>query len=194
LERTLALKPDHISCYNLTYEEDTEFLTRLRSRELDADQDRDAEHFYVAIDLLTTAGFEHYETSNYARPGHRSRHNQSYWKGADYLGLGPSAVTTHQRVRWKNVPDTAGYVRSIQEGRVPKTEIENLTEEQWLTERIALELRTAEGLSMTRLNEAALKRAEPLIAEGLMTKETDHLVLTHSGKALVDRIAEELLF
>ncbi len=195
LERTLALKPDHVSCYNLTYEEDTEFLDRLRKQQLDTSEDRDAEHFYAAVDLLTAAGFEHYETSNYAQPGHRSRHNQSYWRGADYLGLGPSAVSTHQRIRWKNVPDTAGYIRKVNEGLIPSTETEHLTEEQWLMERIALELRTAEGLSRERVHESAMQKnlAEPLIEEGLLEEKDGQLVLTYAGKPLVDRIAEALL-
>ncbi|MFZ4767877.1 MAG: radical SAM family heme chaperone HemW, partial [Roseimicrobium sp.] len=106
IEKTLHLKPDHVSCYNLTYEEDTDFLAKFRTGELDANEDRDADHFFAALDALTAAGFEHYEISNYAQPGHRSAHNQGYWRGDDYLGLGPSAVSTQQRVRWKNVADT----------------------------------------------------------------------------------------
>lgn len=193
LQKTVSLKPDHISCYNLTYEEDTEFLSKLRNRELDSSQDRDAEHFYGALDLLTSAGFEHYETSNYARPGHRSVHNQAYWRGADYLGLGPSAVTTHERTRWKNIPDTAGYIRAVNEGRVPATETEHLTEEQWLIERIALELRTAEGLPRERVAESLRLNLEHLIREGLMEEHEERLILTRAGKPLVDRIAEALL-
>lgn len=193
LEKTISLQPDHISCYNLTYEEDTEFLSRLRNRELDASQDRDAEHFYAALDQLTAAGFEHYETSNYAQPGHRSVHNQSYWHGADYLGLGPSAVSTHQRTRWKNAPDTASYVRAIEEGRVPQVETEHLTEEQWLIERIALELRTAEGLPRSRVAPSLQLHLDHLIQEGLMMEKDGRLILTHAGKPLVDRIAEALL-
>jgi oxygen-independent coproporphyrinogen III oxidase len=193
LERTVSLKPDHISCYNLTYEEDTEFLSRLRSRELDASEDRDAEHFYAAVDFLTASGFEHYETSNYARPGHRSRHNQSYWRGTDYLGLGPSAVSTHERTRWKNVPDTAGYIRQLSEGRIPATETEHLTESQWLIERVALELRTAEGLPRGRVHESLQRNLDHLIGEGLMEERDGRLILTRAGKPLVDRIAEALL-
>ncbi|OAI56604.1 hypothetical protein AYO49_03980 [Verrucomicrobiaceae bacterium SCGC AG-212-N21] len=194
LEKTVSLKPDHVSCYNLTYEEDTDFLARFRTGELDTDQDRDAEHFYAALDTLTAAGFEHYEISNYASPGHRSQHNRSYWRGADYLGLGPSAFSTHRRVRWKNIADTAGYMRLLGEGRLPIVESEDLDERKWLFERVALELRTEEGLPLERVKGPQEQKAlRTLCEEGLARMEGDALVLTRQGKALCDRIAEMLL-
>jgi oxygen-independent coproporphyrinogen-3 oxidase len=193
LEKTIALKPDHVSCYNLTYEEDTDFLARFRTGELDTDQDRDAEHFYGALDALTGAGFEHYEISNYARPGHRSLHNQSYWRGADYLGLGPSAFSTHRRVRWKNIADTAGYMRLLGEGRLPIVESEDLDDRKWLIERVALELRTAEGLPLERVAATQERAMQTLCEEGLAQIAGDALTLTRSGKAVCDRIAEMLL-
>jgi oxygen-independent coproporphyrinogen-3 oxidase len=193
LEKTIALQPDHVSCYNLTYEEDTDFLSRFRTGELDASQDRDAEHFFAALDALTNAGFEHYEISNYARPGHRSRHNQSYWRGADYLGLGPSAFSTYRRVRWKNIADTAGYMRLLSEGRLPIVESEDLDDRKWLIERVALELRTAEGLPLERVAPTQTDAMQTLCEENLATIRGDALVLTREGKALCDRIAETLL-
>jgi oxygen-independent coproporphyrinogen-3 oxidase len=193
IEKTIALKPDHISCYNLTYEEDTEFLSRFRTGELNSDHDRDADHFFAALDLLTRAGFEHYEISNYARPGHRSAHNRSYWRGADYLGLGPSAFSTHRRVRWKNIADTADYMRLIGEGRLPIVESEELDDRKWLMERVALELRTDEGLPLERIAESQRREMRTLCEEGLAEVKGDALVLTRAGKALCDRIAEMLL-
>jgi oxygen-independent coproporphyrinogen-3 oxidase len=193
LKRTVSLKPDHVSCYNLTYEEDTDFLARFRTGELDASQDRDAEHFYAAMDMLTGAGFEHYEISNYARPGHRSAHNQSYWRGADYVGLGPSAFSTHRRVRWKNIADTAGYMRLLGEGRLAIVESEDLDERKWLIERVALELRTAEGLPLERVAASQGRALQTVCEEGLAEIKGDALTLTRSGKALCDRIAEMLI-
>ena len=111
LEHAISLAPDHISAYNLTYEEDTAFFESLRRGEMRENEDHDAEFFHLADDTLTAAGFDHYETSNYARPGHHSTHNQGYWHGEDYLGLGPSSVSTLDGVRWKNVADTARYPR-----------------------------------------------------------------------------------
>lgn len=193
LELSLSLRPDHLSCYNLTYEEDTEFLTQLQAGVLDTSEDRDADHFQSTMDLLEPAGFEHYEISNYARPGHRSLHNQAYWRGADYLGLGPSASSTIRRVRWKNIADTAGYIRLIQEGRPAIVESEDLTDRQWLIERVALELRTVEGMSRDRVAPSQASALEMLTTEGLITVTPDRVTLTRAGKALSDRIAEQLL-
>jgi len=93
LENTIALQPDHISAYSLTYEEDTEFFLRHASGEFRKDADTDAEHFEMAMSILENAGYEHYEISNYARPGFSSVHNRAYWLGRNYLGIGPSAVS-----------------------------------------------------------------------------------------------------
>jgi oxygen-independent coproporphyrinogen-3 oxidase len=193
LEKTVSLKPDHVSCYNLTYEEDTDFLARFRTGELDASQDRDAEHFYAALDTLTGSGFEHYEISNYAQAGHRSAHNRSYWRGADYLGLGPSAFSTHRRVRWKNIADTAGYIRLLGEGRLPMVESEDLDDRKWLIERIALELRTAEGLPLERVAQSQTRELQTICEEGFGEITGEVLTLTRKGKALCDRIAEMLI-
>jgi len=94
LNTAVSLKPDHISAYNLTYEEDTDFIERLSQGDYQQSEDTNASQFQQAHHTLTAAGFHHYETSNYAQLGMASRHNQSYWLGDDYLGLGPSAVST----------------------------------------------------------------------------------------------------
>src|SRR6266536_1795566 len=94
LGTTVALQPEHVSAYCLTYEEDTEFFVRHASGEFRQDADGDAEFFDMAMSILENAGYEHYEISNYARPGFSSVHNRAYWLGQDYLGIGPSAVST----------------------------------------------------------------------------------------------------
>jgi len=91
LEKTIALEPDHISAYCLTYEEDTEFFLRHARGELLQDANADAAFFETAMAILENAGYEHYEISNYSRPGFASAHNRAYWLGKDYLGIGPSA-------------------------------------------------------------------------------------------------------
>ena len=192
LEKSISLQPDHLSAYNLTYEEDTEFLKKLGEGRLDSDTDRDADHFFLGMEMLQQAGFEHYEISNYARPGNRSVHNESYWSGADYLGLGPSAVSTISRHRWKNIADTMSYMRSVKEGRVPVTESEELSDDMWRTERVALELRTTAGVNPSRhgLN---LSQSAHLESLGLLHQEGTQLRLTPQGMALADQIAGELL-
>src|ERR1700726_1738976 len=94
LEKTISLQPEHISTYCLTYEEDTEFFRRHARGEFRQDADADAEFFESAMSILENAGYEHYEISNYARPGFSSVHNRAYWAGEDYIGIGPRAFST----------------------------------------------------------------------------------------------------
>lgn len=191
LDTAIGLAPEHLSVYNLTYEEDTEFLSRHRQGELDADEDRDADLFHAAIDMLEGAGYGHYEISNYARPGFESLHNQSYWSGADYLGLGPGAVSTIAGERSRTLPDTAAYVRAVQAGLDTRSEIELLGEADRRLETFAMRLRTREGVPLEWL--PALDPLGPLIEEGLVKISGDHLILTRSGKAVADPIAGMLV-
>ena len=193
LEQAVALRPDHISAYNLTYEEDTAFFDSLRRGEMRDDEDHNAEFFWLADAVLTEAGFEHYETSNYARPGHHSSHNRGYWRGEDYLGLGPSAVSTLANVRSKNLADTASYVAQIQALGHAMAEAETLDAEACRVERIALGLRTSEGIPLSLLKADALGRAKQLAAAGLLRLTSQRLVLIHHGRALVDPLAAELI-
>lgn len=193
LEHTISLEPDHISAYNLTYEEDTAFFESLRRGEMRENEDHDAEFFHLADELLTAVGFDHYETSNYARPGHHSSHNQGYWRSEDYLGLGPSAVSTLDDVRWKNVADTARYVSQVQSIGHALSESETLDAESRRLERIALGLRTKEGIQLDLLSPDAIARARNLADEGLARIDGGRLILIHHGRALVDPIAAELV-
>ena len=190
LETAIALPPDHISAYNLTYEEDTAFFESLRRGEVSESEDINARFFLLADELLRGAGFEHYETSNYARRGKRSSHNRGYWRGEDYLGLGPSAVSTIRGVRVKNVADTAAYVRMIASLGNAVVETEALDEEQRRMERIALMLRTDEGVPLSLVDPQGLER---LTEHGLAEIRADRLVLTRAGSPLVDPIAAELV-
>lgn len=193
LERTISLQPDHVSAYNLTYEEDTAFFESLRRGEMSQNEDIDASFFHLAEKTLTAAGFDHYETSNYARPGHHSRHNQGYWQGADYLGLGPSAVSTVAATRTRNVPDTARYVEMIRFIGNAITESEPLEAEARRIERIALGLRTTAGIPLDWLDAGARVRAGHLAEEGLARIDGPRLVLIQRGRALVDPIAADLI-
>ena len=193
LEQSLALNPHHISAYNLTYEEDTAFFESLQRGEMDMSEDRDAGQFHQADALLTAAGFQHYETSNYAREGHESTHNRGYWQGEDYLGLGPSAVSTLGRTRSRNVADTAQYVKRIQSIEHAMDESETLDEDQWRIERIALGLRTREGIPMEWLDEGGAIRAQSLVQDELASITDQRLILAGVGRALVDPIVAELI-
>jgi oxygen-independent coproporphyrinogen-3 oxidase len=192
LEKTIALQPDHVSAYCLTYEEDTEFFLRHARGELLQDTDTDAAFFEMTMSILEDAGYEQYEISNYARPGFSSVHNRGYWLGKDYLGLGPSAFSTVGMNRWQNVCDYRSYADRVLSGQSPRGSSENLTNEMKRTERIALSLRTSDGVSASELNGFAQEKNE-FIALGLLRESNGNLVLTRKGKELADSVAEAFL-
>ncbi|MBB5040043.1 radical SAM family heme chaperone HemW [Prosthecobacter dejongeii] len=193
VEKTISLQPDHISAYNLNYEEDTEFFQRLRKGQYQEDEGRDAEFFYRALDRLEAAGYQHYEISNYAKPGFRSIHNESYWLGEEYLGLGPSAYSTAAGQRWQNIPDTARYMELIQAGQGTAQPGEELTEDRRRTERFGLELRTIRGLPTELVQPEQERMLATLENEGLLILKNGHIILTREGKPLVDSIAVALM-
>jgi oxygen-independent coproporphyrinogen-3 oxidase len=193
LRQAVACGPDHVSAYNLTYEEDTAFFDMLKRGETEIREDVDATMFSEADEFLTADGFSHYETSNYARSGARSTHNEGYWEGEDYLGLGPSAVSTVDGVRSRNVSDTAAYVSRVGAHGHAVDEAEALDPESWRIERVALGLRTEKGMDRAWLNESGVARAEALVGEGLAEWREGRLVLVGRGRALVDAVAAELL-
>ncbi len=192
LEQTLRLEPDHVSAYNLTYEEDTAFLESLRRGDVRESEERNLEFFLQARDTLAAHGYEPYETSNYARPGHRSLHNQGYWRGEEYLGLGPSAVSTIGPTRTKNIADTTRYLDMIARLGHATADAETLDAEATRLERLALGLRTSEGIPLELIHPANRHRVDDLVAEELAVLTETRLVLTRRGAALADPIAGEL--
>jgi oxygen-independent coproporphyrinogen-3 oxidase len=192
LEKTIALQPEHISTYCLTYEEDTEFFLRHARGELRQDPDTDAEFFEITMAILENTGYEHYEISNYAHTGFESVHNRAYWLGKDYLGIGPSAVSTIGMQRWQNVCNYRTYIDRVFSGESTRGTSENLTVKMKRTERIALGLRTREGISGSELKDFALKIDE-LATLQLLRESNGNFVLTRRGKALADSVAEAFL-
>ncbi len=189
LEKTIALRPEHISSYCLTYEEDTAFFARFEKGELTQDADWDADLFEMTMELITGAGFEQYEISNYARPGRECLHNLAYWLGADYLGLGPSAFSTIGSRRWQNIADTAIYSERIAEGNSAESFVEPLTSDMRRSEHIAFSLRTNRGISRA-LAEPWAADVAALEAEGLLRAEGSKLLLTARGKLVADAVVE----
>jgi oxygen-independent coproporphyrinogen III oxidase len=192
LEKTVALGPDHISTYCLTYEEDTEFFLRHARGEFRQDSDSDAEFFQTTMSILEAAGYEHYEISNYARPGFQSAHNRAYWSGANYLGIGPSAFSTIGMERYQNVPDFRRYADAVLAGKSPVTSVEDLTPEMKRTERIALALRTNEGAPAALLERFPNETRE-FERLGLLQRANGNFILTREGKAVADLVAEAFL-
>jgi oxygen-independent coproporphyrinogen-3 oxidase len=192
LTKTMSLRPEHISTYCLTYEEDTEFFLRHASGEFSEDPESDAGFLESGMRILEGAGFEHYEISNYARPGFASAHNRGYWAGDDYLGIGPSAFSTVGLKRWQNVCDYRAYSDRILAGSSALESTEALTSEMKRTERIALGLRTGEGISSRELAPWPNESNE-FVALGLLRKQNGNFVLTPRGKLLADSVAEGFL-
>jgi len=189
LERTVSLMPEHISTYCLTYEEDTDFFLRHARGEFRQNADADAEFFEMTMSILEAAGYEHYEISNYARPGFRSAHNRAYWTGSDYLGIGPSSFSTVGLDRWQNVSDFRRYADAVLSGESTISSIEHLTSEMKRAERIALGLRTIDG-APSKLLEPFPNETREFVRLGLLQETCGSFLLTRAGKALADSVAE----
>ena len=192
LEKTIALGPEHISTYCLTYEEGTEFFVRQARGEFREDADSDASFLESAMRLLEDAGFTHYEISNYARDGYASWHNRGYWAGEDYLGIGPSAFSTVGLERLQNVADYRRYSDLVLGGLSPISSTEPLTPEMKRAERIALSLRTERGIPSVELDQWSTERRE-FEELGLMREVEGNCVLTRRGKLLADSVAEAFI-
>ncbi len=188
LARTVALAPEHISAYCLTYEEDTEFFLRQTRGEYRTDTETDALFFETTMQMLEAGGYEQYEISNYARPGFESAHNRAYWAGEDYLGLGPSAFSTVGHQRWQNVADYRRYADVVLAGPSPVISTEPLSAETKRAEQTALSLRTRWGVPESWLAHRPADREE-FIALGLMREAAGHFLLTAKGKLLADSVA-----
>jgi oxygen-independent coproporphyrinogen-3 oxidase len=189
LKKTIRLKPEHISAYCLTYEEDTEFFRRLSRGEFTQDVERDADFFQRTMTILEDAGYQQYEISNYARPGFECIHNLAYWLGKDYLGLGPSAFSTIGSRRWKNTPDTGRYIEQLQSGIEPIAFEETLTRDIRNAEQIAFGLRTAAGVSRSTIANWP-REVEALLSEGYLETKGNRMRLTAQGKMVADSVAE----
>ena len=189
LGRTVSLRPDHVSAYCLTYEEDTEFFLRQACGEYRPEVETDAKFFKSAMRILEAAGYAQYEISNYAQPGHESVHNRGYWAGADYLGIGPSAFSTVGPERWQNVADYRAYSDRVLGGTSPVASVEPLTAETKQAERIMLSLRTRLGVPQEWLECWPTERQE-FLELGLLRESDGRYVLTPRGKLLADSVAE----
>jgi oxygen-independent coproporphyrinogen-3 oxidase len=192
LQKTIDLGPDHVSTYCLTYEEDTDFFLRHARGELRSNADTEADFFEMAMSILEEAGYAHYEISNYARPGFSSAHNRGYWVGNEYLGVGPSAFSTVAMRRWQNVADYRVYADCVLAEQSAVASVEELTPETKTAERIALSLRTSEGISVEALA-ATSEQTNEFIALGLMEQSNGRFVLTRAGKAVADSVAEAFI-
>ena len=196
----IGLNIPHLSCYALTVEPKTVLAQKITDRLLaDVDPEIQATHFTMLMERTEAAGYEHYEISNFALPGKRSRHNSSYWKGKPYLGLGPAAHSFNGTCRQWNIANNSLYISSISKGMIP-FEIEVLTRTQQVNEYMMTALRTAEGIDLNRLTEigneliteTVLSGAQKFIAQGTINHTGHFLVIPGKGKFYADGIAADL--
>ncbi len=196
IQTLIDLGIPHISAYALTVEPKTPLEKQIRLKQKhETNPDQQARQFLILVDTLTQAGFEHYEISNFAKPGFRSRHNSSYWKGVAYLGIGPSAHSYQPPVRSWQVANNRQYIEQIR-NQIWIHESETLTWAQQLNESVMIALRTMEGLSRTLIPPAVQEKWKPLIQRyetaGWLVMEADRIRLTNAGKLQADGIAAAL--
>lgn len=184
----------HLSCYALTVEPKTPLDKMIKQHKSEnIDPDKQSEQFLLLMQWLEDAGYEHYEISNFAKPGQRSIHNSSYWQQKKYLGLGPSAHSYNGKSRQWNIANNSTYISSINKGII-SFEKEVLTDKQQMNEYIMTSLRTIEGMNLAITGNQLPDRSKQFIASGLMKLENNFLQLTQEGKLLADGIASELFF
>ncbi|MFZ7128106.1 MAG: radical SAM family heme chaperone HemW [Desulfobacterales bacterium] len=203
LEQAVALSPEHLSCYQLTYEEGTALDRARRAGRFEPlTDDAMARLFETTREVLSEAGFHHYEVSNFARsPELFSRHNMKYWTFAPYLGFGPSAHSYRHPDRFWNLPDIEGYLSALSEGRTPATGRERLDRDQQMIEFLFLGMRMTTGIDIRqfeyRFGVRFTERFEPVLQalgeEDWIRMEGGRCRPTFRGMAYADGISRRLI-
>jgi putative oxygen-independent coproporphyrinogen III oxidase len=192
LDAALACAPDHLSAYALIVEDGTRLAAQVRRGELPMPDDDDlADKYELADEVLTAAGLDWYEVSNWARPGAECRHNLAYWRGDDWWGVGPGAHSHVGGVRWWNVRHPSAYAQRVAAGLSPAQAREVLGADDREAERVLLGVRLREGLAVGPADRGAVG---PLVADGLLEPPTGgRAVLTLRGRLLADAVVRQLL-
>jgi oxygen-independent coproporphyrinogen-3 oxidase len=202
VQAAIALQPDHVSTYGLTYERGTAFWTRRQKGELSEIPETDELAMYeTSIDRLSRAGFEHYEVSNFARPGCRCRHNEVYWTGGQYYAAGPGAARRVGNVRETNHRSTTTYIKRVLAGESPVAERETLSPDDLARERLVFGMRRLEGVELRQIEQLSGMSVEELVGAalcrhvdaGLLEVDSDKLRLTHKGLLVSDSIWPDFL-
>jgi len=202
LRRALQLEPDHVSTYGLTYEKGTPLWKRRQRGDLIAlSEDSELEMYATAIDTLEDAGFEHYEISNFARPGMRCHHNETYWANEAYFGFGVGAARYVRGRREINTRDLSAYIRKALAGESCTFQSEELDGVERAKETLAVQLRRCEGIDReafrrqtgSDLDAVAGVHLPLLVADNLIADNGRLVRLTRRGKYVADAIIERLL-
>ena len=194
IEHALRLKVHHISAYSLMYEEGAPLYKLLESGKIkEISEETSLEMYETLINLLTAAGYEHYEISNFALPGYRSKHNSSYWKRIPYLGIGAAAHSYNLTSRQWNVSDVKLYIKG---GNILE-DCELLDSTEQFNDIVTTALRTSDGIDLASLSESdreyILKASAKSIEQGNLIIENNHLHLTRKGLFISDAVMVELI-
>ena len=212
----LALNVEHLSAYSLMIEEGTvlyeqmrketpsnspclggELKSSLNREDLGESEEQEREMYETLIDRLETAGYEHYEISNFAKKGFRSRHNSSYWNGTPYIGLGAAAHSYDIETRHWNISDLQTYIERIRQGILPIEETETIDDTTRYNDLITTALRTCEGINLTSLppslRDYLLENAQKNIVRHLLEITDNHLHLTRQGLFVSDDVMSDLI-
>lgn len=202
LDQALFLHPEHLSLYSLIIEEGTPFYTWTREgRITPGDEDLCADMYEYADDRLQAEGYENYEISNWALPGHQSQHNLTYWRNLPHLGMGAGAHSFFARRRFSNVLDPQEYIRLLKQGQRPEAESENVERAQEMSETAFLGLRTAAGLHLPTFERRFGEPFSQFVGErlrgveeaGLLEREENWLRLSKRGRLLGNEVFLRLL-
>jgi len=203
LNELAMFAPEHVSVYLLEIDEGSRLGKELLqgggrySAGAVPSEDEMAEFYEMAQEALGTAGYHHYEISNWAKPGFESRHNLKYWRREPYLGFGAGAHSFSGTERWANAHDAAGYVNEVQGGRVPVEQHETLTAESALEEELFLGLRQLDGIDVARIEKeygvALMGRFDPLASAGLVERDRDMVRLAPGKLSVSNEVFVELL-
>ena len=203
VRQAVDLRPQHISAYGLTYEPGTRLWQQRECGEVvEASEDQYLDMYRILVGLLQVAGYEHYEISNFALPGYRSRHNSSYWNETPYLGLGAAAHSYDGTMRRSNPADLCGYIRRITSGQ-PACQVEDLAWWERYDERVMLGLRTADGVDAHRLRSDFGDKAwahfvsearRHIDAGNMICTDDGRYILTSEGSVLSDSVMRDLMW
>ena len=197
IEKALELDVEHISTYCLMYEEGTALYKLLEQGKVaEIDEELERKMYYTLIERLEAAGYEHYEISNFARKGYRSRHNSSYWRGIPYIGVGAAAHSYDIKTRSWNVADIKKYIEAMEQGKRPYEE-EVIDTDTRYNDAITVALRTKEGLDLTTLPDNqrryCIANAKRHIDANLLRLADNHLALTKEGLFVSDMVMSDLM-
>ena len=197
IDEALRLDVEHISTYCLMYEEGTALYRLLEQGKVkEIDEELERQMYYTLIERLESAGYEHYEISNFARPGYRSRHNSSYWHGVPYIGVGAAAHSYDIKTRSWNVADIRQYIEGMERGERISDE-ETLDEDTRYNDAITVSLRTSDGLDLSKLSEKqrryCMANAQRHIDANLLKLNENHLALTKEGLFVSDMVMSDLI-